>query len=241
MKVTVVIPVYNEHETLRPLAAQVREQLRDTPHRILFVDDGSSDASWEVLSALHTECPDVDALRFAANSGKTLALAAGFSRADGDAIITMDADLQDDPAEIPRFLAALETGYDLVNGWKVTRHDPWTKRFPSRVYNRGISLLFGLHLHDVNCGFKAMRVDVAKRLPLRGDMHRLIPVLAARNGARVTEMGVQHHPRRWGSSKYGFERFWEGIRDALCVVLAGKQQDTRLPETAHLVAEQLIH
>ena len=242
MKITVVIPVFNERETLTPLAEQAGYQLRAFDHRILFIDDGSTDGSWDVLLALHAARDDVDAVRFGRNAGKTAALAAGFARADGDIVITMDADLQDDPKEIPRFIAKIEDGYDVVTGWKVMRHDPWTKRFPSRVYNRVIASMFSLDIHDVNCGYKALRTDVAKRLPLHGGMHRLIPVLAARTGARVTEIAVQHHPRRWGASKYGIERFWQGMRDAFLVFFSKAHPAAEgLPDAPGLVVEELRH
>ena len=240
MKIAVVIPVYNERETLAPLAEQVRNHLSSHEHRILFVDDGSTDGSWDALRALHARYDDIDALRFRRNFGKTAALAAGFERADGDVVITMDSDLQDDPKEVSRFIGKLEEGYDVVCGWKVKRRDPWTKTIPSRIYNRVVSWMFGIELHDVNCGYKALRTDVAKRLPLHGDMHRLIPVLAARLGARVTEIAVEHHPRRWGASKYGIERFWQGIRDTLLIFFS-KRHESGLPDTAGYVAEELRH
>lgn len=213
--VTCVIPVYNEHETLRPLVERIEAALSGTPHRILFVDDGSTDGSREVLRALHGEYEGVDVILFRRNRGKTAALSAGFAEAATPYIVTLDADLQDDPKEIPRLLAALETGLDIAVGWKQTRHDPWHKVWPSRIYNGGVARLFGLPLHDINCGLKAYRAEAAKSVALRGQMHRLIPVLAARQGYRSGEVAVEHHPRRHGYSKYGVSRFLYGGLDVL--------------------------
>jgi dolichol-phosphate mannosyltransferase len=239
MKIAVVIPVLNEHGTLSALAEEIRAQI-GTDDRILFIDDGSNDGSWQIIKELHSTHDNIEAVRLRRNYGKTIALTVGFARADGDVVFMMDADLQDDPKEIPRFMKKLEEGYDLVSGWKERRRDPWTKTLPSRVYNAAISGLFRLGLHDVNCGFKAMRTDLAKKLPLRGDMHRLIPILAAKLGARVTEISVEHHPRRSGVSKYGFERFWRGIRDAARVFLASDEEMRRgLPDVSDCIAEEL--
>lgn len=214
---TFVIPVLNERETLIPLVEGIQEQVRDYPHDIILVDDGSTDGSYEVMRDLHARHPEIHVLRFRRNFGKSQALAAGFARAHGDIVFMMDADLQDDPAEIPRFLAKLEEGHDLVTGWKAKRRDPWHKTLPSKLYNRWISRLFRLRLRDVNSGYKAMRQEVARRLVLYGERHRLIPVFAANLGYRVTEIPVQHHPRRYGKSKYGIERFFRGASDALAV------------------------
>ena len=214
MFVSFLIPVCNERDTLAPLVAGITEHVGALPHRILLIDDGSDDGSWEAMCALRADYPTLDLIRFRRNYGKTLALAVGFAQIDGDVAITMDGDLQDDPAEIPRLLATLDAGYDLVCGWKARRQDPWHKTFPSRVFNAGIARAFGLPLHDVNTGFKAMRMEVAKRLPMRGNLHRFIPVLAAHYGYRVTEIPVAHHPRRYGQSKYGFFRIFHGLRDA---------------------------
>lgn len=230
MKLVFVIPVFNERETLEPLAAGIARYASPHPYRILFVDDGSTDGSYDVLHSLHERDPRVGLLKLRRNYGKTRALAAGIAYAEGDVLITMDADLQDDPEEIPRLLAKLEEGYDMVCGWKANRRDPWHKVLPSRVYNALVNWLFGLHLHDVNSGFKAMRMDLAKRLPLYGDMHRMMVVFAANMGGKVAETPVVHHPRRFGRSKYGLRRFYEGSRDALAVWAI-----TRLPEWLNAV------
>ncbi len=215
MNIAFVIPVYNEEATLEKLAQGITTHTAPHPHRMIFVDDGSNDGSWEKLLALRAQYDTVDLIRFRRNFGKTQALAAAFEHVNADVVITMDADLQDDPKEIPRLLEKLEEGYDLVCGWKANRLDPWHKTIPSRIFNWGVTRgLFGLKLHDVNTGFKAMRIDVIKYLPLYGEMHRMIAVYAAAWGYRVTEIPVQHHPRRHGHSKFGVERFTRGALDA---------------------------
>jgi glycosyltransferase involved in cell wall biosynthesis len=217
MKLSFVIPLFNERETLAPLAQAIVDHAGEGPFNILFVDDGSTDGSAAVLEELNQRDPRMGYIRFRRNLGKTAALAAGFAHADGDLIFTLDADLQDDPAEIPRFLEKLDEGYDLVTGWKKVRYDPWHKRLASRVYNSVVGRLFGLKLHDVNCGYKLMRREVMEHITLYGDLHRLIPVLAWNLGYRVAEIPVQHHPRRYGRSKYGFERFVRGALDTFTV------------------------
>ncbi len=215
MKIVFVIPVFNERPTLADLAAGIAEHAAEHEYEILFVDDGSTDGSYEELCRLRDAQPAVRLLKLRRNFGKTAALAAGFARAEGDVVVTMDADLQDEPREIPRLLAKLDEGYDLVCGWKRERHDPWHKTMPSHVYNRWIARTFKLDLHDVNTGFKAMRMEVARSMPLYGDMHRLMAVFAAQMGYRVGEVPVEHHPRRFGQSKYGFSRFYRGALDVL--------------------------
>ncbi|MCP4644062.1 MAG: glycosyltransferase family 2 protein [bacterium] len=216
MKITFVIPVYNERETLAALTEGILEHAAEHECRVLFVDDGSTDGSGDEMNALAQRYASVEILRLRGNFGKSAALAAGFAHAGGgDVVFTMDSDLQDDPKEIPRFLEKLDEGYDMVGGWKVKRHDPWHKTFPSRIYNRFTSWVFGLPLHDINCGFKAFRTDVVKHLRLYGEMHRLLPVMAHSMNYRVGEIPVEHHPRRYGQSKYGFERFSRGALDVL--------------------------
>ena len=219
MKVVFVVPVYNEHDTLEALVAGISLVACTFPHRILLVDDGSTDGSWAELLALRKRFPAMDLIKFRRNFGKTQALAVAFARSDADIVVTMDADLQDNPEEIPALLAKLNEGFDLVCGWKEKRQDPWHKTFPSRVYNTLVARVFGLKTHDINTGFKAMRMEVAKRLPLYSDMHRMIVVFAAHMGYRVTEVPVVHLPRRFGKSKYGMKRFFYGIRDAAIVWL----------------------
>lgn len=215
MKVSFVVPVFNERETLEGLVEGILEHA--TPHeaQIVLVDDGSDDGSSGVMDELARKHPSIEVVRLGRNLGKSAALAAGFACAKGDLVFTMDADLQDDPKEIPLFLEKIGEGFDLVCGWKAVRHDPWHKTFPSRVYNRFVAWLFGLPLNDVNCGYKLMRREVVKSLRLFGDMHRLIPVLAAEQGFRVGEVAVEHQPRRCGRSKYGIERFARGAIDVM--------------------------
>lgn len=240
MKVSVVIPVCNEECTLEALAQGIAENLAEREFRILFVDDGSTDASCEVLTRLQGQNDYVDVVKFAKNCGKTLALAVAFARVEADVVVTMDADLQDDPAELPRLLAKLDEGFDLVCGWKATRNDPIHKTFPSKIYNATINGIFGLAIHDVNTGYKAIRMDVVKSLTLYADMHRLIPIMAAQAGFRVTEIPVAHHPRRFGHSKYGMSRFYQGIRDACRLGLQRKATHEAKAKAALLEAGKWI-
>ena len=215
MRVDFVIPLFNERETLETLAAGIAEQAAGHEYRILFVDDGSTDDSYAVLEGIRARQPNVELIKLRRNFGKSQALAAGIAHARADAVVTMDADLQDDPAEIPKLLAKLDEGYDVVCGWKQDRKDPWHKTIPSVFYNRWVGRLFSLPLHDLNSGFKAMRIEVARRLPLYGEMHRMIAVFASRMGYNVTEVPVAHHPRRFGRSKYGLRRITNGALDVL--------------------------
>ena len=215
--VSVVIPVHNEQATIAPLCQALLQVLPEAGE-ILFIDDGSTDQTWTEIARLHRP-GQVRALRFRRNFGKTIALQAGFAAARGDIIFTMDGDLQDDPAEIPRFLAKLDEGFDLVSGWKKVRHDPWGKVVASRVFNATVSLAGGLKLHDINCGFKAYRAEVAKALRLQGELHRFTPLLAHAMGFRVGELVVTHHRRRHGRSHYGFARLFKGFLDLITVLL----------------------
>lgn len=213
MHISFIVPIYNERDTIEALVDSIRENCVGHTLQIILIDDGSTDDSKDVIDANSARHSDVAGAHFERNQGKTAALSRGFSMAEGDVVITMDADLQDDPQEIPRFLAAVEEGSDMVCGWKSLRRDPLSRRLLSRIYNEFVGRVFGLALHDINCGFKAMRSEVAKGLDLRHDYHRLIPVIAARQGYTVSEIEVKHHPRRHGKSKYGLERYWKGLRD----------------------------
>jgi glycosyltransferase involved in cell wall biosynthesis len=218
--ISVVIPVYNEEGSLAALHGELDRAFagfKPLPVEFVFVDDGSRDGSWRVLTDLARRDPRVHAIRFRRNFGKAAALTAGFRSARGDRIFTLDADLQDDPAEIPRFLTRLEDGCDVVSGWKKTRHDPWHKVLPSRVFNWMVSTLTGCRLHDHNCGFKLYRAEVVREVDLYGELHRFVPVLAHARGFRVGEIEVNHRPRRHGTSKYGFSRFLKGFLDLLTV------------------------
>jgi dolichol-phosphate mannosyltransferase len=216
---SLIVPVYNESESLvalhEQIAAVARE--RDLHLELIFVDDGSSDSSWNRIKEIADRDTRVRGIRFRRNFGKAAALAAGFRDARGTRAMTLDADLQDDPAEIPNFLVELDKGLDIVVGWKKVRHDPWHKVFPSRVFNGMVSCLTGVKLHDHNCGMKAFAAPVWRELHLYGEMHRFISVLAAARGFRVGELVIRHRPRQHGRSKYGFSRFLRGFLDLLTV------------------------
>jgi glycosyltransferase involved in cell wall biosynthesis len=221
--ISVVVPAMNEEQNVGLLYTALSAQLKELgkTYEIIFVDDGSTDNTFEVLKQLHAENPGtVRVIRFRRNFSKTPALVAGFSRCRGEIIFTMDADLQDDPIEIPRFLETLDQGYDLVSGWKYPRLDPLSKTFPSRVFNALVSRLSGVHLHDINCGFKAYRREIIEdsHLKLYGEFHRFVPVMAHWRGFRVTEIKVHHHPRKYGVSKFGARRFTRGLIDLLNVL-----------------------
>ncbi|HEY8505770.1 MAG TPA: glycosyltransferase family 2 protein, partial [Gemmataceae bacterium] len=213
---SVVVPVYNERESLRQLYAEIRTAMKGVGRELdlVFIDDGSRDGSWEVIRELAESDPQVRGIRFRTNFGKAAALQAGFHAVRGDVTVTLDADLQDDPGEIPRFLEKLERDeLDVVSGWKRVRHDPWHKVIPSRVFNRMVSWITGVRLHDHNCGMKCYRSEVFKEIHLYGEMHRFIPVLAAARGFRVGEIVIAHRPRRFGKSKYGVSRLLKGFLD----------------------------
>ena len=221
--ISIVVPVMNEEQSIQTLYEKLSTQLNriGSRYEIIFVDDGSTDGTFRELKALHDEHPGVvRVIQFRRNFSKTPALVAGFSRCRGDIIFTMDGDLQDDPEEIPSFLAKLDEGYDLVSGWKFPRLDPLSKTFPSRIFNWLVGKVTGVHLHDVNNGFKAYRRDVIEdpHLKLYGEFHRFIPVMAHWRGYRVAEIKVRHHPRKFGTSKYGARRFARGLIDLLNVL-----------------------
>ena len=217
---SIVIPVLNERESLAQLHSEICRTCRShgIEFHIIFVDDGSTDGSWEEIRRLAESDDRVRAIRLRRNFGKAAALMAGLKAARGSLIMTMDADLQDDPAEIPNLLATLQEGFDVVNGWKRRRLDPWHKVYPSKVFNWMVSRLTGLKLHDHNCGLKLFRAEVARELRIYGELHRFIPVLAHARGFRVTEIPVHHRPRQFGRSKYGVRRFVRGFLDLLTVV-----------------------
>jgi dolichol-phosphate mannosyltransferase len=221
--ISIVIPVYNEAESLRPLYAEiaaVRHQ-ESLDLELLLVDDGSNDGSWKIIQELAAGDGQVHGIRFRRNFGKAAALSAGFHAARGDFILTLDADLQDDPAEIPRFLKAMEgpeaEAFDVVSGWKRVRRDPWHKVWSSRVFNWLVGWVTGVRLHDHNAGMKCYRAVVFREIRLYGELHRFIPVLAAARGFRVGEIVINHRPRKFGYSKYGVRRFVKGFLDLLTV------------------------
>lgn len=216
---SLVIPVFNEVESLPELHREFSEVAAANGYQldIVFVDDGSTDGSWDVIERLAKEDPRVRGIRFRRNFGKAAALSAGFEAAHGEIVLTLDADLQDDPHEIPRFLEAMNTGLDVVSGWKQVRHDPWHKVGPSRIFNGLVGWLTGVHLHDHNCGFKCYRREIFNEVRLYGELHRFVPVLAAARGWKVGEIVVNHRARKFGRSKYGFRRFVKGFLDLLTV------------------------
>jgi glycosyltransferase involved in cell wall biosynthesis len=222
--ISVVAPAFDEERSVALLFEELQAALDPlaTPWEVVFVDDGSTDGTFAALTRLHDANENVRVVRLRRNFGKSAALAAGFEQARGDIVVTIDADLQDDPAEIPRLLAKLDEGFDLVSGWKSRRRDPWTRRVLSRVFNRLASAVSGLTLHDVNCGLKAYRADVVHDLRIYGELHRFLPVLAHERGYRVAELPVNHRPRNHGRSRYGLERYLRGFLDLLTVSLVGR-------------------
>lgn len=218
---SIVIPAYNEEESLQALLDELREVLQSLghPYELICIDDGSTDGSFAILQRQYAADPKhVRVIRFRRNFGKTAALSVGFKRARGDVVVTMDADLQDDPHELPKLLSKLNEGYDLVTAWREHRQDPASKTLPSRIYNGVVARLTGIQLHDFNCGFKAYRIEVVRDLKLYGDLHRFIPVLAHWQGFRATEVPIVHRPRRFGHSKYGWRRYVRGFFDFLVVL-----------------------
>jgi glycosyltransferase involved in cell wall biosynthesis len=222
--ISVVVPVCNEEASVEPLFDELRGALDalDRDWEVLFVDDGSTDGTFAALTRLHAREPAVRIVRLRRNFGKATALAAGFAEAGGDVVVTIDGDGQDDPAEIPRLLAKLDEGFDLVSGWKAHRRDPLRRRALSRVFNGVTSRVSGLRLHDMNCGLKAYRAEVVRDVNLYGELHRFLPVLAHYEGYRVAELPVNHRPRAHGRSRYGLERYLRGFLDLLTVSFMGR-------------------
>ena len=222
--ISVVVPVHDEERSVRLLYDELQAALEPLGHdwEVLYVDDGSTDGTFAALTRLQAHEPGVRIVRLRRNFGKASALAAGFAQAAGGVVVTIDGDLQDDPSEIPRLLVKLEEGFDLVSGWKTRRRDPWRRRVLSRAFNGVTSRLSGLRLHDFNCGLKAYRAEVLRGLRLYGELHRFLPVLAHYRGFRVTELPVNHRPRRHGRSRYGMERYLRGFFDLLTVTFMGR-------------------
>ena len=220
MDISLVIPVYNEEENLKLLYQKLKETLEPLgkEHEIIFVDDGSQDNSPKILDQLARKDPHVKVIHFRRNFGQTAALAAGFDLAQGEIVVTLDADLQNDPADIPKLLEKMEEGYDVVSGWRKDRKDPYLSRIlPSAMANWLISKVTGVKLHDYGCTLKAYRQEVVKELNLYGELHRFLPALASWMGVRIAEIPVTHHPRRFGKSKYGISRTFRVILDLILV------------------------
>lgn len=230
--ISVVIPCYNEVESILPLYQKLIPVLEKTGRsfEVVYIDDGSTDGTFDTLSNLHEKDPRIKVIQFRTNFGKSAALQAAFSKAEGKIVITVDADLQDDPQEIPAFLLMIDQGFDMVSGWKKVRNDPAEKRLPSRLFNFITSKFSGLKLHDFNCGFKAYKKEVLSEIDIYGEMHRFIPVLAHNKGFKVGELVVQHHAREFGKSKYGIERYLKGATDLVTILFLTKY----LKRPAHL-------
>lgn len=227
MDISVVIPLYNEAESLPELAAWIRRVMDDHrfSYEIILVDDGSTDDSWMVIEALKAINPKISAVKFRRNYGKSAALNVGFAAAQGDVVITMDADLQDSPDEIPELYRRItQDEFDLVSGWKQKRYDPLSKTIPTKLFNSVTRRMSGIHnLHDFNCGLKAYRKEVVKSIEVYGEMHRYIPVIAKWAGfRRIDEQVVQHFPRKYGTTKFGPGRFVKGFLDLLSIFFVGK-------------------
>jgi len=217
---SILIPVFNEEDNISPLCDRLITALKKTgrPYEVIFIDDGSSDGTLEILLNIHKGNPNVKVISFSRNFGQTAALSAGIDFSKGDIIIPIDGDLQNDPEDIPRLLQKIEEGYDVVSGWRKNRKDPFlTRRLLSKVANKVISFIGGVHLHDYGCTLKAYRRDILKNIRLYGEMHRFIPIYAQWVGARVSEIPVHHFPRRAGSSKYGMSRIFKVILDLMVV------------------------
>lgn len=217
--ISIVVPVYNEEESLPELEKAISKALSaDYSYEIIFVDDGSSDKSWQQVLTMGAKKDFIHGIALSHNYGKSVALQAGFEKAQGKYVVTMDADLQDDPNEVPEMVQMLKDGYDLVSGWKKERHDPISKTIPSKFFNFVTRKVAGIELHDFNCGLKAYRAEVVKNIYLYGELHRYIPMLAKREGyTRITEKVVTHHPRKYGKTKFGLSRFMNGFLDLITI------------------------
>ena len=228
--ISVVVPVYEEERSVALLYEELQSALDPLgePWEVVYVDDGSGDDTFGALTRLHARADNVRVVRLRRNFGKAAALAAGFAQAHGETIVTIDGDLQDDASEIPRLLAKLDEGFDLVSGWKTRRRDPVTRRVPSRIFNWSASRVAGIRLHDMNCGLKAYRAEVVRGLSLYGELHRFIPVLAHERGYRIGELPVNHRPREHGRSRYGLERYLRGFLDLLTVTFIGRYRQRPL-------------
>ena len=221
--ISIVIPLFNEQESILDLYSEICNAISSyNDWEIIFIDDGSSDGSAEKIIDIASKDSKVKLISFYRNFGKSAALSEGFKNANGDIIITMDADLQDDPAEIPNFVNKISEGSDLVSGWKKVRHDPWTKTFPSKIFNFVTRLLTGVKIHDFNCGLKAYRSSVIKSIEIFGGRHRYIPALVGQKNFSISEIIVNHRPRKYGTTKYGGSRLLHGFFDLLTILFLNK-------------------
>lgn len=222
MNLSFVIPVLNEEDSLGILYKEIKDNISGYDYEIIFIDDGSTDKSFEILRNLANQDKNIKIIQFRRNFGKSAALNIGFQHSTGDIVFTMDADLQDNPKEIPAFIEKINQGWDMITGWKQKRNDPVSKTLPSKLFNFVTSKTFGLKLHDYNCGFKAYTKEVVKEIDVYGEMHRYIPALAIAKGFSVSEIAVNHRARQFGKSKFGFERYIRGYLDLLTVKLVTK-------------------
>lgn len=223
-ELSIIIPVYNEGESILELAAEISGVMKEITEKyeVIFIDDGSSDDSYDKIRSLADKDSRIIGVRFRRNYGKAAALSEGFRISNGKMVVTMDSDLQDDPMEIPMLMNSLDEGYDVVSGWKKNRKDPWTKRFPSKIFNFVTGTMSGIRIHDFNCGLKIYRSEVIKTVKVYGELHRYIPVLAKLAGFRVSELVVNHRPRKFGKTKFGASRFLKGFLDLTTVLFLGK-------------------
>lgn len=225
-QISIVVPLFNEDESLTELHNWIKQVMTENQltYEVIFIDDGSKDKSWDIIESLHQQFPEVKGIKFQRNYGKSAAMQKGFELATGQVVITMDADLQDSPNEIPELYRMItEEDFDLVSGWKKKRHDPPSKTIPTKLYNWAARRLTGIKLHDFNCGLKAYKLEVVKSIEIYGDMHRYIPALAKFSGfLKIGEKVVQHQARKYGTTKFGLNRFLNGPLDLLTVVFMGK-------------------
>ncbi len=218
---SIVVPLYNEEECVDKLITAIHQALaqEQLDYEIILVDDGSTDNTWPIIAEQKKNDPRLKGIKFRGNYGQTSAMVAGFNQAEGEIIVTLDGDLQNDPADIPALLAKIEEGYDIVSGWRKDRQDHFSRVLPSRVANAIISLSTGVHLHDYGCSLKAYRAECVRSLQAYGEMHRFFPALANMTGARTTELPVKHYPRKFGTSKYGFDRILKVFSDIFAINL----------------------
>ena len=223
-ELSIIIPVFNEEESILELAEEISGVMKDlsAEYELIFIDDGSRDSSYDKIKSLADKDSRINGVRFRRNYGKAAALSEGFRISKGKMIVTMDSDLQDDPAEIPGLMKKLDEGFDVISGWKKNRKDPWTKRFPSKIFNLVTRMMSGIRIHDFNCGLKIYRSDVFKTVKVYGELHRYIPVLAKLAGFNVSELVVNHRPRKFGKTKFGASRFLKGFLDLTTVLFLGK-------------------
>ena len=220
--VSVIIPLYNEQDSLNELYSQIQKSVSVYDYEIIFIDDGSTDKSWEILKKISNENFRVQLIKFYNNFGKSDALQEGFKLAKNEYVITMDGDLQDDPKEIPNLIKKIDEGWDVVSGWKKNRKDPINKTLPSKIFNAVTSFFIGLRLHDYNCGLKCYKIKVIKSIKIYGGLHRYLPAICSQKGYKISEIEVNHRKRKFGKTKYGNKRFFDGFFDLITVLFLGK-------------------